>query len=86
MHKFLSLSRAAARHWKHDLLEAKVDRVSTDAGGHRAVLGATLHEHGNLLDGDRLLESSTKPYSVEYELRRDAPGSAQWRITAGRVL
>lgn len=74
------------RHWKHELLDAKVDRVSTDDSGVRAVLSATLHEHGSLLDGDRLIESSVKPYSVEYELQRDAPGCNQWRITEGRVL
>lgn len=79
-------SGCTGRHWSHDQLGAVVDRVETDAGGCRALLAATLHERGRLLDGERPLESSGAPYAVEYELRRDEPGSSQWRITAGRVL
>ena len=74
------------RHWSHDQLGAVVDSVHTDAGGCRALLSATLHERGSLLEGERPLESSGAPYSVEYELRRDSPGSSEWRITADRRL
>lgn len=75
-----------ARHWSHDQLGAVVDRVHTDAGGCRALLAATLHERGTLLDGERSVESSGAPYSMEFELRRDDPGSSRWRIINGRLL
>lgn len=63
-----------------------MDSVHTNADGCRALLSATLHERGSLLEGERPLESSDAPYSVEYELGRDGPGSSEWRITAERRL
>ena len=81
----LTFAGLICRHWKHDRLEAVVERIETDSDGCRARVAATLHEQGNLYDGDRLLETAATPYAVEYELQRDGP-SSPWRIISGRLL